>query len=300
MSKHNNTTQKHHFGDRKDAWLLRNQDSMHILMPFMYPKKCDNEAFIRETIDLTEVLKYIDKKNQNNPLPELPYKVFQVIVAAFVKTVTLRPNMNRFIQGQRMWQRKELSAAFIVKKQFSDTAKEGIAYICFPPDSTMDYVHSEFHRVIFPIKQGKNDDISNAMDILTKFPHWFVRIFMNILGWLDTHGKVPASLMKGDPSYATLFLTNLGSIKLNAGYHHLSERGSNSIFITVGEMQQKPFYDDTGNVQMRTTLDIGITLDERIGDGYYFSRTIKLLKYLLANPDLLDLPANQEVDYDNK
>lgn len=298
MSTQNKKTRKNRFGDRKDAWRIRDLDSLHVLMPFMYPKKCDNEAFIRETIDLTPVLNYIEKKNQNNPQPELPYKVFQVIVAAFVKTVYLRPHMNRFIQGRRFWERKEVSTAFIVKKQFTEAAKEGVAYISFPPESTMDYVHSEFHRVIFPIKQGKGDDVSNAIDTLTKFPHWFVKIFMDIVAWLDFHGKVPASLMKGDPSYATLFLTNLGSIKLNAGYHHLSERGSNSVFITIGEMQKKPFYDDNGNVDMRTALDIGITLDERIGDGYYFSKTIKLLKYLLANPELLDLPANQEVDYD--
>ena len=42
---------------------------------------------------------------------------------------------------------------------------------------------------------------------------------------------------------------------------------------------------------------LGITLDERIADGYYYSKSIRLLKHLLQNPELLELPANQEVEY---
>ena len=49
---------------------------------------------------------------------------------------------------------------------------------------------------------------------------------------------------------------------------------------------------------MKETIDLGLTIDERIADGYYYSRTIKLLKYLLHNPELLELPADQEVDYE--
>ena len=47
---------------------------------------------------------------------------------------------------------------------------------------------------------------------------------------------------------------------------------------------------------MHETLPLGLTLDERIADGYYYSRTVKLLKYLLQNPRLLETPANEEVD----
>ena len=49
---------------------------------------------------------------------------------------------------------------------------------------------------------------------------------------------------------------------------------------------------------MRDTLQIGITLDERIADGYYYAKSIKLFKHLLEHPELLELPANEEVNYD--
>ena len=53
-------------GDRRDAKLLRDIDSMHFIMPLMYPNRCDNEAFISETIDLTNVMKYLEKKNSES------------------------------------------------------------------------------------------------------------------------------------------------------------------------------------------------------------------------------------------
>ena len=101
-------------GDRKDGKLLRNLDSMHFLMPLIYPNRCDNEAFISERIDLTNINRYLEEKNQSDP--EYKYNLFQVIVSAVLKTVTLRPKMNRFIANKNMYQRNEVSAAFVIKK----------------------------------------------------------------------------------------------------------------------------------------------------------------------------------------
>ena len=56
------------------------------------------------------------------------------------------------------------------------------------------------------------------------------------------------------------------------------------------------FHED-GTFEMHTMLSVGITLDERIADGYYYSKTMKLVKHLLAHPELLELPAGEEVDY---
>ena len=50
-------------------------------------------------------------------------------------------------------------------------------------------------------------------------------------------------------------------------------------------------------MEMRSSLEIGLTVDERIADGYYFSKTVRLLKTLLENPELLEKPLSKEVDY---
>lgn len=90
--------------------------------------------------------------------------------------------------------------------------------------------------------------------------------------YLDRRGKVPKSLIATDPYYSSVVLTNLGSIKLHADYHHLTNWGTTSIFCAIGEIKKKPFYDDAGNVTMQESVDLGLTIDERIADGYYYAK----------------------------
>ena len=81
---------KRRWGDRKDGTLLRDLDGMHFITPLIYPNSCDNEAYIAETIDLTNLNAYLKKRNESEA--EFPYTMFHIIVAALIKTITLRPN----------------------------------------------------------------------------------------------------------------------------------------------------------------------------------------------------------------
>ena len=123
------------------------------------------------------------------------------------------------------------------------------------------------------------------------------KFIISVICWLDRHGWVPQGLIETDPYYSSVLLTNLGSIKLHSGYHHLTNWGTMSVFVVVGEKKKRPFYDEDGNVEMRDSIDLGLTIDERIADGYYYSKTIRLLRTLLENPELLEKPLSEDVDY---
>ncbi|MBQ8964077.1 MAG: 2-oxo acid dehydrogenase subunit E2 [Clostridia bacterium] len=289
-------TQEKRMGDRFDATLVRDIDALHWFMPYLYPNRADNEAFIREDFDLTNLEAFLEKKNEGLDKAHR-YTIFHAVCAAIVKTFTLRPQMNRFIKGCRLYQRDDLSLGFVVKKQFRDNAAEGLAFIKFPPETTVDSLHERIRQEIFECRSDKLDNSTKGMEMFTHLPRWLMRIAIFILHRLDFYGKVPYDLIKADPNYASLFLTNLGSIKLNAGYHHLSNWGTTSVFVVIGEKARKPVFNEDGTFEMRTMLDVGITLDERIADGYYYAKTVRLLKKLIENPELLDRPANEEVDY---
>ena len=49
---------------------------------------------------------------------------------------------------------------------------------------------------------------------------------------------------------------------------------------------------------MRESVDLGLTIDERLADGYYYSKTVRLLKKLLENPQLLERPLDEEVEFE--
>ena len=283
-------------GDRRDGTYLKKIDSMHTIMPLMYPNRCDNEAFISECIDLTNINEFLAKKNETNP--EYKYNLFQIMVTAMLKTITLRPKMNRFIANKSIYQRNEVSAAFTVKKIFSDNGGEALAFIHSKESDTLDTIHDEIFRQVSLCKsENEKDQSTAAMDIIQKIPRPILKIVGAIARSLDRHGRMPKSIIATDPFYASAVLSNLGSIKLHAGYHHLTNRGTTSVFCVIGEIKKRPFYDEAGNVTMRDSVDLGLTVDERIADGYYYSKTIKLLKKLFEEPELLLKPLNEEVEF---
>lgn len=287
---------KRRFGDRRDATLIRKQDSMHLIMPMVYPNRCDNEAFISERIDLTNIDKYLEKRNAENP--EFKFTLFHLVVAAILKTIILRPKLNRFIANKNNYQRNTYSASFVIKKQFSDSSEEGMAFVYATEDSTLDSLHEELYRQIYREKNssGASNSTSDTMDLLNKLPRWFVKFFIWLMRQLDRHGIVPQSIIEADPYYASVILSNLGSIKLRSGYHHLTNWGTTSIFVVVGEMKERIFRSENGEEEYRNSVDLGLTIDERIADGFYYSKSVKILKYILEHPECLERPFSEPVD----
>lgn len=286
---------KRRLGDRKDGELLRNLDSMHFIMPIIYPNRCNNEAYIAEKIDLTNVNEFLKQKNAEKPV--FKYTFFHIVVAALIKTITLRPKMNRFIANKNTYQRNEVSAAFVVKKEFSDNGGEALAFLRAREDSTLTSLHEQLYQQISECRSDHVDASTDAMDFFNKLPRFLSKFIVWLMTRLDVHGWVPQSLIATDPFYSSVVLSNVGSIKLKSGYHHLTNWGTCSLFCLIGEKSLQPVFDENGNVTMKEMLELGITIDERLADGYYYAKSIRLFKHLLQNPELLEKPMNEPVDY---
>ena len=290
-------TAKRRRGDRRDATLVRDLDSMHVFMPIMMPSRADNEAFIQELVDLSAVEAYLEKKNAQDP--KYKYTFFQVILAALARTIEMRPRMNRFIIGDRYFDRDDITFSFIVKKEFSDHSDEAVMILKYDPTSekaAIDMIHDKICDFVYSVRSSnQKDGTTDILDTLAKAPMWLRRLIISLLRSLDEHGHMPKDLAREDPYNSTVFISNLGSIKLNAGYHHLSHWSTNSVFVVVGEKHMQPFYAADGTVTVKPALNLGLTLDERIADGYYYSKTVHLLKKFLAEPELLDIPSKEEL-----
>lgn len=289
--------QKRKRGDRKDGYLVKESDPLHAIAPYFLPNRADNEAVLSEIVDMTHVIEYIGKKNADNP--EFKYTFFHFIVAAIAKTMTLRPHMNRFYAGHRLYDRKELSFSFVVKKQFTDSGDEVLATVKIDRESDvspLEQVYNKVKKIVFSVrKTDKTDSTTDKMNFLLKMPRPVLRFAMGILRWLEYHGHYPDALMCDDPYYSSVFLSNLGSIKMSADYHHLANWGTNSIFVIVGEKKPMPFYQEDGSVMVRDALQLGITIDERIADGFYFAKSIKILRRLFENPEWIERPIYEEL-----
>lgn len=292
--------QKRRRGDRKDGRRLRNLDSMHAFMPYLLPNRTDNEACMNDYVDVTELDKFIAEKNASSP--DFKYTVFHYVLAAIGKTIALRPKMNYFYQGHRLYERNNISFAFTAKRKFEDKSDESLAVMKYDPAderSPVEQMHAKVEKFVTKIRRKEeNDEATDIIGTFVKFPRFIVKFIVKILNWLDYHGWMPQDFLDCDPYHCSVFVTNLGSIKSTASYHHLANWGTNSMFIIVGEIKKRPMLDAEGNVVLKRMMPVGFTVDERIADGFYFAKSFKLFKYLLEHPALLDEPSDAPVDFE--
>lgn len=285
----------HKFGDRFDGKLIKKLDPMHVITPILYPNRCDNEAYIAERIEMAPIRAYLEKINEGEK--DFPYTTFHIIVTAILKALTLRPKMNRFVANKLIYQRNEVVASFVVKKLFSDEGAEALAIVEAKPEDDIRTIHEKIFKQISSGRSDEIDKSSENMDIVSKMPRRMTRLFCEIICFLDRIGKCPRGLIETDPYYTSVVLSNLGSLKLHSGYHHLTNWGTCSLFCIVGKIANTSYVTEEGTVAVHETVDLGLTVDERLADGYYYAKTIRLLKKLLENPELLELPMNEEVEY---
>ena len=291
------TKRKKSFRDRKDAYYLGDLDAVHVLTPYMMPGRTNNEAVLNELVDITAINEYLAKKNTNNP--EFKYTWFHVISAAIAKTIILRPKMNYFISGHRYYERKTVEVAFMVKRKFDDHSEEAIAKCIIDPNggSPVEQFHDYVQKFVHKVRvEDKTDSTTDKMNVLKVLPRFVLKFIFWALGRMEYHGIYPEALKNDDPSYSSVYVSNLGSIKMNADYHHLYNWGTVSFFTVISEKKMRPFFNPDGTFEMRDSIKLGLTIDERIADGYYFAGSIKILRHLLQHPELLDLDANTPVN----
>ena len=114
--------------------------------------------------------------------------------------------------------------------------------------------------------------------------------------WCDKRGLLPASLVEDNLYYSSLIVSNLGSIKCGAIYHNITDFGTCSGLATMGEIKDTEIINEKGKKEIRKICEFGINLDERIADGYYMAKSIKLLQHILDNPKMLEEDASIKID----
>lgn len=284
------------WGDRRDAERIRNIDGVHAYMAYGMPKRTEAEVYINEKIDVTELLRYIDEKNASG---ERKVTLFHCFIAAVARTVKMRPLLNRYISGKRYYMRREITMGFVVKKRFADSAEETLMIYRPKEDEALVDITDKISGNVKKTKSGEEkqgaDDILN---VIKHFPKPIMNLFIWTLRFLDSHGLMPAAYTDVDTEYCTVLLSNLGSIKCDAVYHHLNNFGTNGIVITIGTIHKELMESESGEFVPRDTVNIGVTLDERIADGFYFARSLKLVKHIFNNPELLDKPLGEVIDFE--
>ena len=279
-------------GDRRDGRRIK-MPGLQTVMTTLMPNRTDCEVFLNDKIDVTELMNYLEEKNAADP--SLKRTFFHCAVTMAARMVRERPVLNRFVQGSRIYERYEISIAFVAKRKFEDNAEETLLFFVPKDDDTLDDVS---RMIVGDVTEARKSEhatggVDELLDKFAAMPRLLMMFLIRIIRWMDFWGVNPKFITEGDPNYSTIFLSNLGSIKCPAVYHHLNNYGTNSIMITIGTIHEEEALMPDHTKEIRKFVDLGVTIDERIGDGFYFARSLKLLHHMCAHPELLDKPVGE-------
>ena len=289
---------KRRLGDRSDGYRLRTLNGMHKIMPYIMPQRCDACNTFAETLDITEAEKFVSEQLMGG---KENFSLLHVIIAAYVRTLTQHPALNRFVSGQRVYARNDIQVTMTVKKSMSLDSPDTCIKVCFEPEDTIFDIYEKFNKVVNDAKleEDGNSGFENVMNTLAGLPRPILKLAVGVLNTMDYYGILPKSLLNISPFHGSMIITSMGSLGIKPIYHHIYNFGNLPVFVSYGTKRRDVTVDRKGNVMTKKVIDMKIVTDERICDGFQYAAGFKCWKKYIENPSLLTSPpefVKQDID----
>ncbi|MEE1199784.1 MAG: hypothetical protein U0L09_03950 [Christensenellales bacterium] len=284
---------KRRWRDRRDGRYLRSLNPMQKLMPYIMPQRCDALNYFRSTVDLEVPDRYVREKREAGLKN---FTMMHVLLAAYVRLLSQRPALNRFVSGQKIYARNDIQIMLVVKKDMKlDSADSVITMVC-EPHETAEQIYEKMEELIAEAKGKSQTNFDNLARTLDMIPGLFKRFVVWLLRTLDYFGLLPGRLTKLSPFHGTLFITSMASLGLPPIYHHIYNFGNVPVFLAFGIPQRQNELQKDGTIRNIKTMDYTLVMDERICDGFYFASAFRVFSGLLRDPWKMDVPPEEVVE----
>ena len=275
---------------RPDGRLIRGLDPIFQLISHVMTQRNDAQVFYKMDVRTDGMDEYIKKCYKDDGL-DISYT--DILIAALVRTIALRPQLNRFVVNSRVFARHEIVFSLSIKRVLDDASEETIVKFTFNGTETLEEISQNMRKTIQEsmVSDNKTDELVAS---LMRLPHFFIKSAVRILKWMDLHNMLPASFLEGSPFHTGVFFTNTKSIGLNYVYHHIYNFGTAGLFLSIGKAHLVPT-SGRGGMSVRRILSLGLTFDERICDGLYLANSMRTVQRYLSDPALLEAPLEERV-----
>jgi hypothetical protein len=262
---------------RSDGTPVGGLHPLRRIMPFLMPAR--NEAFVlfEQAIDVAPARRFLEQANAGRP-PEQAITLFHLVLRALGLGLHEFPRLNRFAVGGRLYDRDGIWLSFSAKKRLDRDGAVFTAKLRFDPEESLASMVNRIHALVREGRSDRETATEREVRAFLRVPASVLRLGTRAVRWLDGHNLLPASFIAGDPLYASVFVANLGSVDLDAAYHHLFEYGTIPVFVTIGRIARVPLALDDGSVTSREVMMLRYTYDERVEDGFYAARALERVR----------------------
>ncbi len=279
------------FGKRPDGRLVRTLDPLQMITPYIMKTRTDSMNTYEDTFPCEPMDLYIKQKEAEG----LKIGYMHILIAAIVRLIALRPQLNRFVMRNRIYARPKIWVSFVVHPKLVDGDAETVIKLCFDGTETMQEIANTINEAVRKETVLRKEE--NSMDklcrVLTCVPSCIIRFAVNTLMWMDRHNILPKIVLNLSPFHTTIFLTNLKSLGINHVHHHVYEFGTTGLFLAFGKEKVIPVVRG-GETVHEKHLGYSLVSDERFCDGLYFALSLRQLRKILRNPAILETPLDKK------
>lgn len=285
---------KRKLGDRKDGRRLRTIEPITTLIPFFMKERNEASNLISDSVELTPIDSYVKEKKKAGLTN---FNAMHVLVASYVRSVSQKPGVNRFVSGSRIYARNSIEVIMEVKKELKLNAPATMLKFKFNPYDTAEDVYHEMNNKIIAYQESKEDmdGFDKIARFLTYVPTFIYKFVVKIMLWQDSHGHLPEFIREASPGHGSLVITSMASLGIPSIFHHLYDFGNCPMFISFSTARHAYEMNKEGQVEKRHYLDINYTVDDRICDGVYYASGLREIRKHLKNPSSLDTPPESVV-----
>ena len=272
---------------RSDGKRLKGTDPMYTVAAYIMNKRVDAMNMITIDIPVEDMQTYINNKRKEG----INISHMALIIAAYVRTVSEFPELNRFIVNKKIYARNEIAVSMVVLKG-SITDHGTMSKMYFSPENTISEVNDIINKYV---DDNRNTPDNNGTEKMIKFllsVPGVLPVGVAFFKFMDKHGLLPKSIIDMSPFHSSLLISNLASIRTNHIYHHVYEFGTTSLSMTIGNSREVA-KKKGGEVVFTKCMPLGVVMDERICSGSYFAIAFRRMKQFLKNPELLEVPPTE-------
>ena len=279
---------------KKTSHRLKSLDAYYQITPFLMKTRQDASNYFMDSLEVTEIDKFLKKLRSEG------YKgigLLHLFIAAYIRTVSQRPALNRYICGQRIYSRSAIEDVMTVKKELKSDAGETSIKVMFEPTDTLIDVYNKMNEQVAIVREHTAEtSTDNVAALFMKLPRFVLRMAIRFVEFLDYYNLLPQFLHEASPFHASVIISDIGSLGIPPIYHHLYDFGNIPIFVTLGAKRKAYELNRNGEVVERKYVDYTIVQDERICDGFYYAQSFKFLKAYMKNPEQLLVPPETVVE----
>lgn len=266
---------------RADGVLAEGVPKYRQFMPALMPTRTESAVYLDQRVRVAEAEQLVASLRLQEP--ELRPTVFDVVLWALARTFHLHPRLNRFVAGGRVYQRDGIWISFTAKTEMSDDGVLVEVKQRFDPDASFAEMVRSVHAATGRARNGDRTLADQELDLFLHLPPLLRRGVVHLAAAANAYGLLPSSFVDGDPFFASAFVTNLGSLGMDAAFHHLYEYGTIPLFCAVGAIHDEVVAEG-GEPAVARVASIKLTYDERVEDGLYAARALDDFRELLEHP----------------